>query len=316
VAQSVTIASPAAGWMALSGAAFGPAINISPNGSAALSGLAVTQSYRGIRNDGYLTVHEMVIHNNYSEGIQSTGNLNVERSTIRNNGANGSTVGGGIWIVGYAALTIRDSTINNNNAQTGGGIYADPYAFSLVNSTVSSNSATTGGGIYLTGYGANYSVEQSTIAFNNATTGGGIFIDDTVNYMIVRNSIVADNTATYDDNISGVLTYGLSMSVNNLIGFDGRGGITTSGNNIILGASETAGLTALRDVFGSQTKVHALKHGSKALDNGSNTVATSLGLTKDQRGEKRIVDGPDADTLDEVDIGAFELAADEFFGSL
>ena len=56
------------------------------------------------------------------------------------------------------------------------------------------------------------------------------------------------------------------------------------------------------------TQTRALLPGSAALDAGDNTLANNALLTTDQRGPgfARIVDGPDADTTDTVDIGAFE----------
>src|SRR5207248_4861343 len=59
---------------------------------------------------------------------------------------------------------------------------------------------------------------------------------------------------------------------------------------------------------GGATQTMALLSGSLALDGGNNTIANNAGLTTDQRGSgfTRVVDGPDADTTDTVDIGAFE----------
>ena len=48
---------------------------------------------------------------------------------------------------------------------------------------------------------------------------------------------------------------------------------------------------------------------SLVLDAGSNALATTAGVTTDQRGLARPADGPDADTTDTVDIGAFEAQA-------
>ena len=55
--------------------------------------------------------------------------------------------------------------------------------------------------------------------------------------------------------------------------------------------------------------------GSSAIDAGDDSLAAALGVTTDQRTEDRYDDGND-DGFDRIDIGAFELGADEYFGSL
>ncbi len=77
-------------------------------------------------------------------------------------------------------------------------------------------------------------------------------------------------------------------------------------NNNQVGGSD-ARLSPLAN-NGGPTQTHALLSGSPALDAGSNTLANNAGLTLDQRGIgfARIVDGPDADATDTVDVGAFE----------
>jgi hypothetical protein len=58
-----------------------------------------------------------------------------------------------------------------------------------------------------------------------------------------------------------------------------------------------------------------LPDGSLAIDAGDDSTAYAYELLYDQREEGRIDDGDD-DTLLAVDIGAFELAADEYFGDV
>jgi hypothetical protein len=55
--------------------------------------------------------------------------------------------------------------------------------------------------------------------------------------------------------------------------------------------------------------------GSLAIDAGDDANAIAFDLFLDQRRKNRIADGDD-DDLAAVDIGAFELAADEYFGSV
>ena len=108
-------------------------------------------------------------------GIHATGltNLTVTNSTISGNSANtgfpGGDSGGGI----YGADLVENSTISGNSAATsGGGIYGG--VIEIVNSTISGNSAgTSGGGIYNFPYSLN--VANSTITGNSAPSGGGIY---------------------------------------------------------------------------------------------------------------------------------------------
>ena len=60
---------------------------------------------------------------------------------------------------------------------------------------------------------------------------------------------------------------------------------------------------------GGPTLTHALLAGSPALDAGDNALAAAASLRTDQRGVARTADGPDADTIATVDLGAFEAGA-------
>jgi hypothetical protein len=56
-------------------------------------------------------------------------------------------------------------------------------------------------------------------------------------------------------------------------------------------------------------------NGSEAIDAGDSNVSEAYALAFDQRGRDRTVDR-DGDFIHEADIGAFELAADEYFGEV
>jgi hypothetical protein len=72
------------------------------------------------------------------------------------------------------------------------------------------------------------------------------------------------------------------------------------------------GLTSLAN-HGGPTRTHALLNGSAAIDVGDASISGAP--SSDQRGKSRIADGND-DLIARIDIGAFELAADEYFGSI
>lgn len=126
--------------------------------------------------------------------------------------------------------------------------------------------------------------------------------------------MVAGNTSSAGaDDLHGSFN---SLSANNFVGaIDGSTGLESGSN---LSGTRTAvldaGLTALGD-HGGAAETHALLEGSSAIDAGDDSLAAALGVTTDQRTEDRYDDGND-DGFDRIDIGAFELGADEYFGSL
>jgi CSLREA domain-containing protein len=114
-------------------------------------------------------------------------------STVRENRANGGSAGG----VHCRGLTMTDSTVVTNTASTsGGGIYASgPAMVTLTNSSVNGNKANTGpgGGIYASGPGT-VTMTNSNVNGNtaNASPGGGIF---TMMRLTMTDSHVDDNMA-------------------------------------------------------------------------------------------------------------------------
>jgi hypothetical protein len=229
-------------------------------------------------------------------GIVNYGTLTVTNATLSKNSG---TYGGGIVNVG--TLTLTNSTLSgNSSARNGGGIYNRGGTTTLSNATLFGNSATYGGGI-ANGFGTlNIGVltlTNSTLSGNHATVGGGIN-NDTGNVPHLNNTLIAGNTASGSDpDVLGVV---ITSSGFNLIG-DGTGmtGITNgvNGNHIGTSTSPIHPLLATLGSYGGPTKTLALLPGSPALDAGSN--ALDGGLTTDQRGDPRIVNGT-------VDIGAFE----------
>ena len=161
------------------------------------------QAGGGIRiDDGTVDIRDAVIRENYAftggGGIYITGDgtANVRRSSILGNCATGG-IGGGIWNQG--SLSVRDSTIANNESNRAGGIL-NSGIMSLRNTTVSGNlansdSAGTGG----ISQGGSANLNNVTITNNTgfgndpaSFRGGGI---QTVSGEItaVKNSIIAGN---------------------------------------------------------------------------------------------------------------------------
>lgn len=184
----------------------------------------------GINNHGTLTLADSLVTNNQlvngsGGGLHNIGTLTVLRSAITGNSTNTGSGGGisntccpGGFTVPSITLTVIDSTISTNGAQSGGGI-ANTWTTTVINSTIDGNTANLGGGIYQdfggvltvrnstisgnTGYGggmgpggASTRIESSTITRNNGTNGPGGFYFNGNHGVTMRNTIVAGNTST------------------------------------------------------------------------------------------------------------------------
>jgi hypothetical protein len=131
--------------------------------------------------------------------LNNGGTLFVYDSTIRNNKAE---LGGGVWSTGLDGVHLEKTTVSTNTAQKdGGGVYSTGR-FYAVQSTISDNTALrNGGGAFVTtGDNAYCDLNWSTVAFNRAAAGGGVFV--TVPETITIASIVASNrrpNGTLDD---------------------------------------------------------------------------------------------------------------------
>ncbi|GFE71829.1 choice-of-anchor Q domain-containing protein [Chroococcus sp. FPU101] len=217
-------------------------------------------------------------------GIHNQGTLHLVNSTVSGNSA---LKGGGI--LNYLGeITIINSTISGNTATNqGGGIYNggyEPCELTIINSTISGNTATNqGGGIYNGGYQITANLVNVTIAENTAASGGGIFhYNKDVSTLAITNTIIARNSE-------------------DLVSFN-NSAITQ--NNNIIGDSEALKLGLLNN-NGGPTLTYALMSGSIAINAGNNEIANANGITTDQRGQNRFIDGI-------VDIGAYEFSETTF----
>ena len=244
------------------------------------------------------------------EDAAATGDLDVtDNLTIVGAGA-GTTIidAAGLDAVLHlldVTLSVEGVTVRNGAAANtawdhnayGGGILNWEGTLTIVNSIISGNSANSGGGIYNRG---TLTIANSTI-FRNSTSshGGGVFNSSgTTN---VSNTIIAGNSATASgpDVAGDFVTEG-----NNLIGnSDDANGFTDGENDDQVGTGShpiDPILGPLQD-NGGPTETRALLPGSPAVDAGDNTDVPAT----DQRGIPRIIDG-DRDGTPSVDIGAFE----------
>src|SRR4029079_18742894 len=115
--------------------------------------------------------------------------------------------GGGLLTAGGFApdenVIIDASTIDNNSADKGGGLFDKGGELDIVNSTISGNTAdSAGGGIYTFGtpYGTRaWQLSNSTVAMNSAGGNGGGVVDNhdpDLGAADFESSIVAGNINT------------------------------------------------------------------------------------------------------------------------
>jgi len=180
----------------------GNCIKIVSNTTVKISGFTIKNGTQG--RDLYDT---------FGGGINNWGNLTLENSTIRDN-----TAVGAAGIYNQGTISINRVTIRNNHADSdfGGGIFNDRGNLTLKNSTITDNTAYHGGGIY------NYGVISSsrvTIRNNHANNGegrgGGIRNGGTIT---MEDSEIMDNVAGSEGggvyNRGLLFLYGVSISSN------------------------------------------------------------------------------------------------------
>lgn len=257
----------------------------------------------GISNYGHLTLENVIIENNQINctdvsinvceygvggGISSVTQLQMNNSTVRNNSA---FRGGGIFTSGVEEVRILNSTISGNHAvYGGGGIINYGNLFNIENSTVSDNSAGSFGGIVNQNIMNLYNV---TIASNVSSSGGYANLVNTSSGTIkLSNSVIAYPIGPY-------LT-------NNCENYDGNW--TTIGKNLSSDSSCEPGVNDIPNIdpkltplawLGGPTMTRGLLPGSPAHDAGTTFCLDSSNyvVTVDQRGANRD---------SHCDLGAFE----------
>ncbi len=180
-----------------------------------------------------------------NENLGATGDLDVQDDLIILGADAASTIidGGGIdrifEIPGGLTLELRDVTLRNGRAQTGGAIL-NLGGVTLLRSVLSGNSSTVGfGGAILTnGQGSSLTVTDSTLASNTSQGGGGAIAAggevELGNVTVSGNRSVADhggglyvfadaraavNNATIAGNTAGLSGGGIFAEVSAFVGF-------------------------------------------------------------------------------------------------
>lgn len=175
------------------------------------------------------------------------GKLFIKESTIMGNFAEGD--GGGVFSY-RGIVVIDDSTISHNQAFLsplvgggfGGGItffgFTAAEKLFINQSTIAENSAQEGGGVYLSGDGADVSLRNVTIAYNTIqdplAVGAGVFIDRT--RLETSNSIIALNGVTlpqsmdcgYHSLTNTVVSLGYNLDSDGSCLLSGNGDVTSA----------------------------------------------------------------------------------------
>lgn len=256
--------------------------NLTIQNATLQNGCVSNQGGGAIHNHGVLVLDRVSVLNNEAGsagGIQNDGTLTMRRSTLANNAAITGAAGG---LGNSHTLQVVESTINNNTTPgVGGGALSTGGSVAFTNSTVSGNVAS---GLAGAIRASSASLTHSTIANNRGaqqaaapTPGSGLFgtftltgslLAGQVNGSNCLGTITATNSAADDASCTGATVIAAPL------------------------------LGALAD-NGGPTRTHMPQFGSPLIDAGNNTSAS--GLTVDQRGAARIVNGA-------VDFGAVEYA--------
>jgi hypothetical protein len=293
-----------------------------------------------VESGGKLTLVDSVITNNGAavngSGIYGGGSVKVKNSKVLSSIClNYAKQGGGIY-VGYGAY-ISQSQISRNCADQGGGIFAIDLAdvrlnVFVVNSTINDNRAREGGGLYT--YTGGY-VLNSTIANNRANLGSGgsgegagVYDASTIEDFEFFNATIASNLTGAGGTAGGiyVLPFENANLRSTILDFnspdDCEGPFTSQSYNLIYnpnGCSLNADPSTQTGIHADLNSLHhnggptptmSLQSGSEAIDaipvNSCTWGSGNGALTSDQRGEPRPADG-DGDGKARCDIGAFEL---------
>ncbi len=283
---------------------------------------------------GTILIQDCVITNNHvanggGGGWRNFGTATMLRSWVEGNSSTGR--GGGIYHLGSSLtagadlMTVRDSTISDNDATHGGGGGINAFGnISIFNSTISGNTTLTG---QFASSGAGLLVaNEKTAILNNLTVvgntgtgpetrGGGVgiaqFVADPLQLagiLFIGNSIVAGNMAggVPSDCAGGTLNssgYNIVQSDTNCV-LGGTGDIVD--NPLLMPLAVDTGLTP----------THLPTIGGPVVDAGSPSIPGSGGdacEATEQRGGVRPLDGDD-DTIETCDIGAVELFNFLIFG--
>ena len=121
----------------------------------------------------------------------------LDNLIIKNNV--GGTNGGGICLNGNSNSFINNVVIQNNSADTGGGLYISNSSPVITNSVIQNNHSNNGAGVFLELCSPNF--ENVSITDNYAVySGGGIYCGLT-SYPVLNHVTISNNSASYGGGI-------------------------------------------------------------------------------------------------------------------
>jgi hypothetical protein len=233
--------------------------------------------------------------------IHAAGGVLITGLTVTGGNATGVAENHGGGILNQGKLTLRNTTIVDNNATFGGGFSTEGTSSALLtNVTISDNEATTDGGGASVETGGIATLSSVTIAGNVADRngdgggdGGGIFVSTTGPGGVIqlRNTLLAGNFDRGGEAHDCARLGGRITSFGRTLIGNTNGCSYQRGPGDIVNRS--AQLLALTD-NGGPTATRAVKKTSPAIDRGAGCPGT------DQRGVRRRLGG-------RCDIGAWEL---------
>lgn len=270
------------------------------NNAAELSG-------GGIQNyDGGMSIQRSVIRNNTAKqtgaGVDNLAALDILQSSIYGNQATGITTGGvitagggggGIFNGANGALNLANTTINDNQALAGGGIY-NHKDLTATNSTIFDNKANNGTEVFACGSGSSEDPNSCNTSIKDAS-------DNILIHTNFVNTIVGNSTTT--DNCSGdpaelITSQGHNIETANTCGFSESGDTADAAPSSFFTADYTGGPKYNGgDVAALQT--YEILSGGLANDTGDFASCPVI----DERGFERndVKDG-------KCDIGAYEIS--------
>jgi hypothetical protein len=301
-------------------------VRITSGNTVAISGLTLTNGFGtsglatnggGISNEGTLIIRNSVLTGNTAENgggmFNQGGTLTVINSTISNNHADTGSGGG---VISSGPLTIINSTISGNTAFRTGGIEVGAGIADITNTTISGNLAiANGGGVQTLGGAAtltNVTVTNNHSDQDNNADGSGGGLRNGSGSITLRNTIIAGNFKGAGTSTANDIDQNIDPSSSfNLIGTGGSGGLGNSSGNQVGVASALVGALANN---GGPTQTHLLLPGSPAINTGSNALLPADSFDLD--GDSNTVETLPVDqrgtgfarvTSTTVDIGAVEV---------
>jgi len=209
--------------------------------------------------------------------VNSGKTVNISDLTLKNGNATLAAVPRGGAILNYGILTISQSILNANRAESGGAIrnFEPTGQLTITSSTLSNNIATSGGGGAVVNTSAATTsavkIQNCIVSGNTATVGGGALFNSSPGTMNVIASTVSGNTAKGAGGISNDVGSTLKVLNSTLSGNTSNGGAGYGGGGLY--QSGTA------DIINSTLSGNSSTHTGGGLENTGTLTVTNSTIT-------------------------------------